>query len=103
MKSSGSRRPGDRALGAAAMLGLSIVIMRLVAQAVKSAKLEGKESSALRLVQGILRGLFAENESDKKTDTEKVLQRGSCHCQTVKFEVRTMNSTVHIKYRHFFA
>lgn len=98
MKSSGSHRPGDRALGAAATLGLSIVIMRLVAQALKSAKLEGKESSALRIVQGILRGLFPENGSDKKTDTEWVLHRGSCHCRTVKFEVRMKNPAINVQY-----
>jgi hypothetical protein len=90
IKSSGSHhRPGDRALGAAATLGLSIFIMRLVAQALKKINHEGQESSALQIVQGVLRGLFAEKRSGEDTnDSKRVIHRGSCHCRAVTFEVR---------------
>ena len=91
LQSSGSNhRPVDRALGAAATLGLSIVILRLVAQAFKAARHEGEgSSSTLRIVQGIIRGLFATgSEKHEAVDTKKVLHKGSCHCRAVAFEVR---------------
>lgn len=86
--SGSSHRPGDRALGAAATLGLSIVILRLVAQALKAVQRNGGESPALKVVQGLLKGLFAARE-DEMTEADKqiVLHKGSCHCQSVAFEV----------------
>jgi len=90
LKSSGNHRPVDRALGAAATLGLSIVILRLVAQALKSAKLNGQEFSTFRVVREIIRGLFPMNEQEEEEVVEScdtVIHSGSCHCRAVTFEV----------------
>lgn len=91
MKSSGNHRPADRALGAAATLGLSFVILKIVAQAFKSAKLNGQESSTYRVVQEIIKGLFQQTEEEEEemvesTETD-VIHAGSCHCRAVTFEV----------------
>lgn len=87
-----SRRAVDGAIGAAATLGLSIVILKLVAEAFKSAKRDGQESSTFRIVQEILRGLFRKNEQEEEAvdsiEIETVLHKGSCHCRSVAFEVR---------------
>ena len=90
MKSSGNHRPIDRALGAAATLSLSFVILRLVAQALKAAKRDGQESLSFRIFQEILRGLFRTQEKVADYPSETVLHAGSCHCQAVTFEVGSM-------------
>ena len=89
-----NHRSMDRALGAAAAMGLSIVVLRLVAQAFKSAKQNGQESDTFQILQDILKRLFVTRQQEQEpvhdsasTETVLHLHSGSCHCRAVTFEV----------------
>lgn len=89
-----NHRTMDRALGAAAAMGLSMVVLRLVAQAFKSAKQNGQESDTFQILQVVLKGLFLGPQQEEEpvndsasTETVLHLHSGSCHCRAVTFEV----------------
>jgi hypothetical protein len=110
-----SRRPGapqtgsvDRALGAAASLGLSLAILRLVVFCAKAAKrletsddpnqlssLESAGNVWYTFMRNIIRRLLQEDSPrDSKgsagieSDGAIITHQGSCHCESVHFEVR---------------
>jgi hypothetical protein len=114
-----SRRPGapqtgsvDRALGAAASLGLSLAILRLVVFCAKAAKrlesssddpnqfqLASPESAGnvwYSFMRNLIRRLLQEDShTDSKGSTgiegdggAIITHQGSCHCESVHFEVR---------------
>jgi hypothetical protein len=100
LKSSNKNHAVDRALGAAATLGLSIVILRLVAQAMKSVQQsdndEQESSSTFKIIQEILKGLFQrkQQQEEKAVLDETVIHTGSCHCRAVAFELAAPRTLV---------
>jgi hypothetical protein len=113
-----SRRPGapqtgsvDRALGAAASLGLSLAILRLVVFCAKAAKrlesssddlnqlssLESAGNVWYSFMRNLIRRLLQEDDSHKDSKGSSgiegdggaiITHQGSCHCESVQFEVR---------------
>jgi hypothetical protein len=84
----------DRALGAVATVGLSVVVLRLLAQAFKSLKQNGKESDAFLVLQKVFKKLFVRQHKEEElvtdfrsTETVLHLYSGSCHCRAVTFEL----------------
>jgi hypothetical protein len=112
-----SRRPGapqtgsvDRALGAAASLGLSLAILRLVVFCAKAAKrlessddpnqlssLESAGNVWYAFMRNLIRRMLQEDDASPKDskgsagmegDGAMITHQGSCHCESIHFEVR---------------
>lgn len=124
-----SRRPGapqtgsvDRALGAAASLGLSLAILRLVVFCAKAAKrlessdapnqlspLESAGNIWYAFMRNLIRRLLQEDSpKDSKGSTGMegdgaiISHQGSCHCESVHFEVRKCGVALQLSlYRYF--
>jgi hypothetical protein len=102
-KSQGANhRSMDRALGAVATVGLSVVVLRLLAQAFKSVKQNGKESDAFLVLQKVFKKLFVRQHKEEElvtdfrsTETVLHLYSGSCHCRAVTFEVSMTGKNPH--------
>ena len=96
----------DRALGAAASLGLSLAILRFVVYAYKTFKrLENEEENRSflyntgitfsSLVRQLLRSILLNDVDDSKEHDSAASQNegtvishvGSCHCESIHFEV----------------
>jgi hypothetical protein len=106
--------PGEKAFGAAASLGLSLAILKLVVAYAKtkengiigdsssaSTHLTGEHDSVLSWY-GIVKKLFrkildsssssttSEISSDQEEDRMVITHLGSCHCESVEFEVSSI-------------
>lgn len=87
---SGTNRPVDRALGAAATLGISIAILRLVTRALRSNIRQGeehREQNLYPLIKGILRNLLMLIHKEEQDAIDFVKHVGACHCRSIEFEV----------------
>eukprot|EP00980_Cylindrotheca_fusiformis_P031614 scaffold26688_cov137-Cylindrotheca_fusiformis.AAC.3 len=128
LKNAGSAGPADRALGAAASLGLCLAILRLVGSAygassrlengdqfgaVKSPSSRSSTGSASNFIVSYVRNflrrmLLAEEDLDimDPNPSSYITHAGSCHCQSVVFEVVAPRSLQardrigKIQYRH---